>query len=51
MAGIVALHDKLVGSGDQVQRVGVIELLADVLAEGVARPPWRYAPAAPVIGV
>ena len=40
MAGVVALHDELVGSGHQVQGIRVVELLADVLPEGVAGSAW-----------
>lgn len=47
----VALHDKLVRARDQVEAVGVVELLADVLPEGVAGPARRDAPAAAVVGV
>mmetsp|Transcript_44789 Transcript_44789/g.127911 ORF Transcript_44789/g.127911 Transcript_44789/m.127911 type:complete len:210 (-) Transcript_44789:233-862(-) len=51
MAPIVALHDELVRAGDELQAVGVVELLGDVLAEGVAGPAGRDAPAAAVVGV
>jgi hypothetical protein len=32
---IVAIHHQLMGSGDQLQVVGMVELLGDVLSEGV----------------
>ncbi len=47
----VALHDKLVRARYQVEAVGVIELLADVLPEGVACAARRDAPAAAVVWV
>ena len=48
---LVPLHNELVCSGDEVQAVDVGELFGDVLAEGVAGPARRYAPAASVVGV
>ena len=51
VAPVVALHDQLVGPGDEGELVGVVELLGDVLAEGVARASRRNAPAAPVVWV
>jgi len=41
----VALHDELVRARDQVEVVGVHELLGDVGAEQVAGPSRRQAPA------
>lgn len=46
-----AFHDKLMGARNQAQPVGVVELLADILAEGVAGAARRDAPAAAVIRV
>mmetsp|Transcript_1685 Transcript_1685/g.4987 ORF Transcript_1685/g.4987 Transcript_1685/m.4987 type:complete len:273 (+) Transcript_1685:109-927(+) len=51
MAPIVALHHQLMRPGDQLQPVGVVELLRDVLAEGVACTARRNAPAAAVVRV
>ena len=48
---LVPLHDELMRPGDEVEAVDVGELLGDVLAEGVAGPARRYAPAASVVGV
>ena len=51
LAPVVAVHDQLVGPGDELQVVRVVELLRDVLAEGVAGSSRRNSPAAPVVGV
>ena len=51
MAPVVALHHQLVGSGYQGELVCVVELLGDVLAEGVACASGGDAPATPVVGV
>ena len=51
VAPVVALHHQLVGASHQVELVGVVELLRDVLAEGVACTPGRDTPATPVIRV
>ena len=48
---VVSLHDELVGPGDEREPVGVVERLADVLAEGVAGAAGRDAPATAVVGV
>lgn len=48
---VVALHDQLVGSGDQSQAVVVVEGFADVLTKRVTSTSWAYAPAASVVGV
>lgn len=48
MAPIVALHDELVGAGDQRQPVAVVERLGDVLSERVACAARGYAPSASV---
>ena len=39
------------GSGDQLQVIRVVELLTDILTEGVAGTSWRDTPAASVIRV
>lgn len=44
---VEAVHDQLVGARYQVEAVVVVELLADVLPERVARPARRDAPPAP----
>lgn len=51
LAPVVALHDQLMGSGDQGQAVVVVESLADVLSEGVASTSGAYSPTASVVGV
>lgn len=48
---LVPLHNELVCSGDEVEAIDVGELFGNVLAEGVASPARRYAPAASVVGV
>lgn len=48
---VVAVHDELMGSGDELQVVRMVELLRDVLAERVAGTTRRDTPAASVIGV
>ena len=47
----VALHDELVRTRDQVEAVGVVELLAYVLPESVSGAARRDAPAAAVVRV
>lgn len=39
------------GSAHKAQSIGLIELLTNVLSEGVSRTPWRDAPAHAVIRV
>ncbi|KAH9407846.1 hypothetical protein TYRP_011491 [Tyrophagus putrescentiae] len=51
VAPVEALHHQLVGAGDQRQAVGVVEGLADVVAEGVAGAARADAPAAAVVRV
>lgn len=48
---VVALHHKLVRPRHEVQAIGRIELLGDVLAEGVAGASGRDAPATAVIWI
>lgn len=48
---IVALHDQLMGSGDQREAVAVIEGLRDVLTKGVASTSGRDTPATTVIRI
>ena len=48
---VVSVHDQLMGPRDPREIVGVVELLRDVLAEGVASTSWADAPTAPVIRV
>lgn len=48
---VVALHDQLMGSGDQRQTVVVVESLADVLAESVTSTSGTDSPTASVIGI
>lgn len=51
MGPVVSVHHELMGSCDSSQVVGVVELLRDVLAEGVASTTGRDTPTASVIGV
>mmetsp|Transcript_123539 Transcript_123539/g.360766 ORF Transcript_123539/g.360766 Transcript_123539/m.360766 type:complete len:214 (-) Transcript_123539:283-924(-) len=51
MAPVVALHHKLVCPRNELQAIGMVELLRDVLAEGVAGTAGRDAPAAAVIRI
>ena len=48
---VVSVHDELMGTGNSLQAICLVELLGDVLAEGVARTARRDAPTAAVIGV
>lgn len=43
---LIALHNELMGSRNEIQAIDVRELLRNVLPKGIARAPWRYAPAA-----
>lgn len=45
------VHHQLVRSCNHLEVVVVVELLRDVLAEGVTRPTWVDAPAATVVWV
>mmetsp|Transcript_48829 Transcript_48829/g.156165 ORF Transcript_48829/g.156165 Transcript_48829/m.156165 type:complete len:274 (-) Transcript_48829:2-823(-) len=51
MAPSVALHDELVGPRNEREAIAMVELLGDVLAEGVAGPSGAYAPAQAVVRV
>ena len=51
MKPVVALHDKLVGTDDEVKAVFTIEFLRNVVAKSVACTTWRDAPAEAVVGV
>lgn len=51
MTPVVALHDKLVGTGHKGKTVGMIEGFRDVLPKGVAGTPGGDAPAPTVIWV
>lgn len=51
MGPVVAVHDQLMSSGDQLQIVGVIELLRNVLSKGVAGTSRRDTPATSVIRI
>mmetsp|Transcript_33159 Transcript_33159/g.72296 ORF Transcript_33159/g.72296 Transcript_33159/m.72296 type:complete len:219 (+) Transcript_33159:322-978(+) len=51
VAPIIAFHHKLMGTGDELEPISVVELLRNVLTECVARSARRYAPAATIIGV
>lgn len=51
VAPVVAIHDKLMSTGDERQAVVVVEGLADVLAKGVASATRGNAPSAAVVGV
>ena len=48
---VVSVHDQLMGPRDPREVVRVVELLRDVLAEGVAGTSWADAPTASVIRV
>mmetsp|Transcript_16912 Transcript_16912/g.34253 ORF Transcript_16912/g.34253 Transcript_16912/m.34253 type:complete len:228 (-) Transcript_16912:248-931(-) len=51
MAPGVPFHRKLVGAGDKLEAVVVVELFRDVLTEGVPRPTRRDAPPATIVRV
>mmetsp|Transcript_61485 Transcript_61485/g.140589 ORF Transcript_61485/g.140589 Transcript_61485/m.140589 type:complete len:217 (+) Transcript_61485:95-745(+) len=51
VAPAIPLHDELVRTGDELEPVGVIELLRDVLPERVAGTARRDAPTAPVVRI
>lgn len=48
---VVAIHHKLVRSCNQLQAVGVVEVLRDVLAKGEASTSRGDAPTVPVVWV
>jgi hypothetical protein len=48
---VVSVHDKLMSARNSHEAIGVIELLADVLAERVASSTWRDTPATSIVGV
>ena len=48
---LVTLHDQLMGSANQVDRVLSVKLLYDFSAEKVTSSAWTYHPAWDVIGV
>ena len=48
---VVAVHHQLVGARHKCEAVVVIELLGDVLPEGVPGTTRRYAPTASIVGV
>lgn len=51
--GITAqtFHDQLMGAGHELQAVGVVERLGDVLAEGIAGTARRNTPATTIVRV
>ena len=49
--GFVSLHDELVGPGDEVQVVDLVELRHHVPAKEIPRAPGRQTPALDVLGV
>eukprot|EP00191_Tetraselmis_sp_GSL018_P009702 CAMPEP_0177609358 /NCGR_PEP_ID=MMETSP0419_2-20121207/19034_1 /TAXON_ID=582737 /ORGANISM="Tetraselmis sp., Strain GSL018" /LENGTH=120 /DNA_ID=CAMNT_0019104253 /DNA_START=194 /DNA_END=557 /DNA_ORIENTATION=- len=51
VAPVVSLHDQLMRTGHQLEAVGVVELLADVLAKSVPGSSRRDPPAVPVVRV
>jgi hypothetical protein len=51
MRPVVTIHDKLMCSGNQFQVVRVIELLRDILTEGVSGTSWRDTPTTSVIRI
>lgn len=51
MAPVVALHDELMGPGDECQPVAVVERLRYILTERVAGTTRRYSPSASVIRI
>lgn len=51
MGPVVPVHHQLMGSGNQLQVVGVVELLGDILSERVTSTSRRDAPTASVIRV
>mmetsp|Transcript_96302 Transcript_96302/g.171084 ORF Transcript_96302/g.171084 Transcript_96302/m.171084 type:complete len:257 (+) Transcript_96302:63-833(+) len=51
VAPIVALHDKLMSACNELEAIGMIELLRNVLSEGVACTAWRNSPAASVVRI
>ena len=51
MTPVVSIHYKLMCSAHKTQAICLIELLANVLSEGVSRTPWRNAPAHTIIRV
>ena len=48
---VVTTHDQLMGAGDSLQVVRVIELLRDILSETIASSSWRDTPTTSVIRV
>merc|ERR1719394_1659372 len=51
MAPVVPLHDELMRAGDELEPVGMVELLRDVLSERVPGTAGGDAPSAPVVRV
>jgi len=51
MAPIIAFHYKLMCTGDQSQTVNVVEMLRDVLAEGVASTSRRWSESNSVVRI
>lgn len=51
MSPIVATHHKLMGTRYQFKSIGMVELLGDVLTEGIASTSGRDTPAAAIIRI
>ena len=51
MTPIVPFHDELMCSRHECQPVVMVELLGDILAEGVARAAGTDAPTATIVGI
>jgi len=51
MAPVVALHDKLMSSSDKSKSVVVVELIRNILAEGISSASRRKTPSRSIIGI
>lgn len=51
MRPVVSIHDKLMCTSDQLEVVGVVELLTDVLSERVSSSSWGDTPSASIIRI
>ena len=51
MAPVVTFHDKLMGTGDECESIGTIELFRHILTESVTSTTRRDTPSAAIIGI
>jgi hypothetical protein len=51
MGPVVSIHDQLMSTGDEFQVVGMVELLRDVLSEGVTSTTRWNTPSTTIIGI